>query len=168
MREWMERNELNLLAILERRGGDMMKLTASNLTTLLSWHWHPKLAGMKKEEKLAAWLSIVSNGKTPQSYQTWTAEDDPKLKEAQSDIIDMAHTHLGHLETLKKKELMLAALTMMQEGFNQLTANRRNLIAESGESLSKNPPKFEMVLLDANELIVESDLMGDDEGIKRL
>jgi hypothetical protein len=30
----------------------------------------------------------------------------------------MAYTHLGHLEMLKKKELMLAVLTMMQEEFN--------------------------------------------------
>ncbi len=149
MREWMERNKVNLLAILGRRGGDMTKLTASDLNTLLSWHRHPKLVCMKKEEKLAAWLSIISNGKTPPSYQKWTAKDDHKLKEAQSDIVDVAHMHLGHLETLKKKELMLAALTMMQEEFDQLTANRRDLIAEWGESSSKDPPKFEAVSLDA-------------------
>ncbi len=128
---------------------------------------------MKKEEKLAAWLSIVRNGKPPPSYQKWTAEDDCKLKEAQSNKVNMAHTHLGHLEMLKKKELMLSALTMTREEFDQLMlmANKRNLIAELGELSSEDPPKFEAARLDANELNVESlnndaNLMGDDEGIE--
>jgi hypothetical protein len=60
---------------------------------------------------------------------------------------------------------------MTLEEFNQLMTNRRNLIAELGESLSEDPPKFKAALLYANELIVEllnydADLMGDDEGIE--
>jgi hypothetical protein len=134
----------------------MARLTVSNLTTLLGWHQHPKLVGMRKEEKLPTWLSIIRNGKPPPSHQKWTDEDDRKLKETKSNKIDTAHAHLGHLETLKKKMLMLAALTMTQEEFNQLMANRRNLIAQLGELLSKDPPEFKAAPLDANELIVES------------
>jgi hypothetical protein len=40
----------------------------------------------------------------------------------------MAHTALGHLEALKKKELVLAALTMTQEEFDKLAADRNELI----------------------------------------
>jgi hypothetical protein len=43
----------------------------------------------------------------------------------------MAHTALGHLEALKKKELVLAALTMTQEEFHKLSADRNELIFES-------------------------------------
>ena len=43
----------------------------------------------------------------------------------------MAHTALGHLEELKKKELVLAAMTMSSEEFEQLVAQRNQLIVES-------------------------------------
>jgi hypothetical protein len=97
---------------------------------LLSWHQHPKVAGMKKEEKLSAWVAIVNRGKAPPSFEKWTDDDDLKLMEAQSDVveIEMAHTALGHLEALKKKELVLAALTMTQEEFDKLAADRNELI----------------------------------------
>jgi len=51
--------------------------------------------------------------------------------EAQSDIVEMAHTALGHLEELKKKELVLAVMTMSNEEFGQLVAQRNQLIVES-------------------------------------
>jgi hypothetical protein len=65
---------------------------------LLSWHQHPKVAGMKKEEKLSAWVAIVNRGKAPPSFEKWTNADDLKLMEAQSDVveIEMAHTALCH------------------------------------------------------------------------
>jgi hypothetical protein len=42
------------------------------------------------------------------------------LEEAQSDVIEMAHTALEQMEALKKKELVLAARAMSEEEFNQL------------------------------------------------
>ena len=49
--------------------------------------------------------------------------DDRKLEEAQSDTVEMEHTHLGHLEALKKKELILSARAMSEEEFAQLSAS---------------------------------------------
>jgi len=46
-------------------------------------------------------------------------DDEEQLKEAQSNVVEMAHTALGHLEALKKKELLLAALLMTQEEFDK-------------------------------------------------
>ena len=43
----------------------------------------------------------------------------------------MAHMALGHLEELKKKELVLAAMTMSNKEFDQLVAQRNQLIVES-------------------------------------
>jgi len=83
---------------------------------------------MKKEEKLAAWVDIVSSGsRAPPSYKKWTEVDDGKLLEAQSDIVEMAHTALGHLEELKKKEMVLAAMTMSNDEFDQLISQRNQL-----------------------------------------
>ena len=47
--------------------------------------------------------------------------------EAQSDIVEMAHTALGHLEELKKKEMVLAAMTMSNDEFDQLISQRNQL-----------------------------------------
>ena len=58
---------------------------------------------MKKEGKLSAWVAIVNREKEPPSFEKWTDADDIKLLEAQSDVVEMAHTALGHLEALKKK-----------------------------------------------------------------
>ena len=86
---------------------------------------------MKKEEKPAVWVVIVSSGRSPPPYERWTGVDDAKLLEAQSDIVEMAHMALSHLEELKKKELALAAMTMSYEEFDQLVAQRSQLIVES-------------------------------------
>ena len=58
LRQRQKRTESNALAILEAAGGDATKIKGSELTILLSWHQHPKVAGMKKEEKLIAWVAI--------------------------------------------------------------------------------------------------------------
>ncbi len=47
-----------------------------------------------------------------------------RLEEAQSDVVEMAHTALGQTEALKKKELVLAARAMSEEDFNQLVLAR--------------------------------------------
>ncbi len=53
------------------------------------------------------------------SGQKWTNEDEMRLEEAQSDVVKMAHTTLGQMEALKKKELVLVARAMLEEEFNQ-------------------------------------------------
>ncbi len=40
--------------------------------------------------------------------------------------IEMAHTALGQMEALKKKELVLAARAMLEEEFNQLVLAQSN------------------------------------------
>jgi hypothetical protein len=52
----------------------------------------------------------------------------------------MAHMALGHLEELKKKELVLAAMAMSNEEFDQLVAQRNQLIVESAVSDDPNLP----------------------------
>ena len=79
-------------------------LTSSDLTALLTWHQHPKVAGMKEEAKFIVWLEIKNHKRPPPLLKIWTNADEEQLLEAQSNIIDMAHTALGHLEVLKKRE----------------------------------------------------------------
>ena len=142
MRQRQERTESRALAILERMGNDHTQLKVSDLNELLAWHQVPKVASMKKEEKQNAWLRIVESRKAPPPFEKWTAADDLFLGEAQSDIVEMAHTHLGHMEALKKKELLLAARAMSQEEFDALVADRNASISESilEESIVNSPP----------------------------
>ena len=49
-----------------------------------------------------------------------------RLEEAQLDVVEMAHTALGQMEALKKKELILAARAMSEEEFNQLVLAQSN------------------------------------------
>jgi hypothetical protein len=107
---------------------------------------------MKKDAKLNAWLRVVKQNKVPPPFEKWTNADDLQLEEAKSDIVKMAHTHLGHMEVLKKKELVLVAPAMLQEEFGQLVANRHLLIVDSMcVSMSTS----------ANELIVGSPANSD-------
>ena len=132
VRERLERTELIALDIVKRRGGDPSKLTSGDLTALLTWHRVPKVGELNKEEKLAKWGRIMNSLKPPPSYEKWTHEDEVKLEEAQSDVVEMAHTALGHMVALKKKELLLAAREMSQEEFDQLVAARRSEATELG------------------------------------
>jgi hypothetical protein len=97
---------------------------------------------MKKDAKLNAWPRIVKQNKVPPPFEKWTNAYDLKLEEAKLDIVE---TELGHMEVLKKKELVLAACAMSQEEFDQFVADRQLLIVNS---TSEEPP--------ANELIVDS------------
>ena len=91
-------------------------------------------------------------------FEKWTNADDLILLEAQADVVEMAHTALGHLEALKKKELVLAALTMTQEEFDKFAANRNELIVESS---GDDHPTYNAPIPD-NELVVAmSDLFTD-------
>ena len=95
-----------------------MKLILADLGVLLTWYQNANIVKMNKPERLAAWEAIVSSGKAPPAYEQWTKADDAKLLEAQSDVVEIAHTALGHLEELKKKELVLAAMAMSNEEFD--------------------------------------------------
>ena len=114
------RIEDDALLIQATKGGDNKLLTSTDLTTLLTWHQQAKVATMKKAAKLAAWVAIVDSGRAPPWFKRWTDAEDAKLLEAQSDVVEMAHTAIGHLEELKKKELVLAAMTMTEEEFNAM------------------------------------------------
>jgi hypothetical protein len=119
------------------------------------------VAKMKKDEKLAAWVVIVSSGRATPPYERWTGVDDAKLLEAQSEIVEMAHTALGHLEELKKKELVLAAMTMSNEEFNQLVAQRNQLIVESAVASGDAHINSDAPILPP-ELIVNSTMTTND------
>jgi hypothetical protein len=117
---------------------------------------------MKKEEKLSAWVAIVNRGKEPPSFEKWTDTNDVNLLEAQSNVVEMAHTALGHLEMLKKKELVLAVLRMTQEEFNKLAADRNVLIFESS---GNDHPNSDAPIPD-NELVVAlSDLFTANQSV---
>ena len=128
LRECQEKNQNVALYILQRKGENLAMLTLANLTSLLMWHQHPKVAGMLKEAKFVAWMGIKHSGKDPLSFKRWTNADKEKMLSAQSNIVEMAHTAIGHLKFLKKKELLLAALTMSQEECEKLAAQREKLI----------------------------------------
>ena len=91
------------MAILEAAGGDATKIKVTDVSILLSWHQHPKVASMKKEGKLSSWVAIVNRGKVTSSFEKWTNANNIKLLEAQSDIGEMAHTAFGRLKAPKKK-----------------------------------------------------------------
>ena len=154
------------MAILERTGNDNTQLKVSDLTALLTWHQVPKVASMKKEEKQNAWLRIVESRKVPPPYKKWTMADDLLLEEAQSDIVEMAHTHLGHMEALKKKELLLAARVMSQEEFDQLVADRNASLASTNSTPSDAPPENEFAVESHHNsnATIDTPQTGEDEG----
>jgi len=51
LRERQEKNESVALDILQRKGEDPTTLTGTDLTALLTWHQHPKVASLKKDAK---------------------------------------------------------------------------------------------------------------------
>jgi hypothetical protein len=141
------------------------KLTGADLTILLTWYQHANVGKMKKDEKIAAWVDIVSSGRAQPSYERWTEVDDAKLLEAQSDIVEMAHTALGHLEELKKKELVLASMTMSNEEFDQLVARRNQLFVESAVASGNTPPEVTVTLTATAGDNASTDTSGDGGGV---
>ena len=94
------------------------------------------------------------------------------LEEAQSNIVEMAHTHLGHMEALKKKELLLTAHAMSQKEFDKLVADRNASISEMifelivNSTTSDTPPENELAVEshhDSNAMI-DPPLTLEDEG----
>jgi hypothetical protein len=108
------------------------KLTSGNLAALLTWHRVPNVGELNKEEMLAKWGRIMTSLKPPPLYEKWTHEDEVKLEEAKSDIVEMAYTALGHMVVLKKKELLLAAWEMSQEEVDQLVVARSETAGSGG------------------------------------
>jgi hypothetical protein len=49
-------------------------------------------------------MEIKRHRKAPPAFEKWTHDDEEQLKEAQSNVVKMAHTALSHLEVLKKKD----------------------------------------------------------------
>jgi hypothetical protein len=112
LRERQEKNQHVALNILQRKGANLTTLASADLIALLTWHQHPKVAGMLKEAKFVAWMGIKNSGKAPPLFKRWTNANEDQMLSAQSDIVEMAHMAIGHLEALKKRELLLAALTV--------------------------------------------------------
>ncbi len=166
LRERHEMNQNVALDILQRKGENLTTLTSVDLTALLTWHQHPKIAGMLKEAKFVAWMGIKNSGKSPPSFERWTDADEEQMLSAQSDIVEMAHTAIGHLKVLKKRELLLAALTMSQEEFEKLAAEREKLIVESAPLGNDHPNKLEapiMLLVDSTDSNYTSDKAACDD-----
>ncbi len=130
MRERLEQTELNALDIIERRDGDPSKLTSGNLTTILTWHRLPKVGELNKEENEVG--RIMISMKPLPSYEKWANKDQVMLEKAQLDNIKMAHTALGHMVVLKKKELLLTAPVMSQEEFDELVVAKSEATVAMG------------------------------------
>ena len=61
---------------------------------------------MNKAEKVRAWKDIVDNNRQPPLFSRWTEDDERKLVEASEYMINIAHTALGRMQEMKKKELV--------------------------------------------------------------
>ena len=90
--ERLERNESNGRLILEAKGSDPLKLTVADLTVLLTWHQHQKVAGMNKAAKVLAWKGIVDKNWQPPLFSRWTEADERKLAEASVTTVTIGHT----------------------------------------------------------------------------
>jgi hypothetical protein len=166
LRERQEKNQNVALDILQRKGENLTMLTLAGLTALLMWHQHPKVARMLKEAKFVAWMGIKNSGKNPPSFKRWTDANEEQMLSAQSDIVKMAHMAIGHLEAVKKKELLLAALTMSQEEFEKLAAKREKLIIELPLLGNDHPNNLEapiMLLVDSTDSNYTSDKAACDD-----
>jgi len=150
LRDRQEKNKSVALDILQRKGENPTTMTGTDLTALLTWHQHPKVASLNKNAKFVAWMEIKRRGKAPPALNKWTHDDKEQLKEAQSNVVEMAHTALGHLEALKKNALLLAALLMTQEEFDKLAVKREKLVVELAALASNGNP---LIFDDPNELI---------------
>ncbi len=150
LRDRQEKNKSVALDILQRKGKNPTTMTGTDLTALLTWHQHPKVASLNKNAKFVAWMEIKRRGKAPPALNKWTHDDKEQLKEAQSNVVEMAHTALGHLEALKKNALLLAALLMTQKEFDKLAVKREKLVVELAALASNGNP---LIFDDPNELI---------------
>ena len=77
----------------------------------------------------------------------------------------MAHTTLGHLEELKKKELVIASMTMSNEEFDQLVAQRNQLFVESAVASGDTPPEVTVTSTATAGDNASTDTSGDGGGV---
>lgn len=87
--------------------GDMRKLMAKDLDTLLCWHGYKPSEIKTKMQNLACWQTIHFDGRAmnpPEKVRLlpWTDEDGAKLTWLQNSEIDMTGTTLGRMNELKK------------------------------------------------------------------
>ena len=95
-------------------------------------------------------------------FEKWTDANDSELLNAQLDVIKIAHTAIGHLEALKKKELVLAALTMTQEEFDTFVSDRNHFVTSTGH---QDHPSLDAPIPPSHEWVVEFEIMGDMGGV---
>jgi hypothetical protein len=132
--------------ILEAKGSDPSKLTVADLTILLTWHQHQKVAWMNKAAKVLARKGTVNNNQQPPSFSRWTKADERKLAEALITMVTIGHTALGRMVGMKKKELVLAAVTMSNEEFKVLRQDwERRLNEQITDQESSAPTEDELV-----------------------
>ena len=74
----------------------------------------------------------------------------------------MAHTALGQLAALKKKELTLAAMTMLDDEFEKLCADRKKLIVESSSLPETVAPPLPLLIVNSADNTAVDTL--DNEG----
>ncbi len=69
-------------------------------------------------------------------FSRWTEADERKLAEASVTTVMIGHTALGRMVAMKKKELVLAAATMLNEEFEVLRRDweRREQITDQESS----------------------------------
>ena len=135
----VERNESNGRLILDAKGSNPANLMAVDLTVPLTWHQHKKVAGMKKTTKVLAWKDIVDNNQQPPLFSRCTKDDERKLAEACETMVNIGHTALGRMVEMKKKELVLAAVTMSNDEFELLQQERErqlNSLAQAEDALT--------------------------------
>jgi hypothetical protein len=115
---------------IETKGSNPSKLTVAYLTILLTWHQHQKIAGMNKAAKVLAWKGISDNNWQPPSFSKWTKADERKLAEASATIVTIGHTALIRMVDMRKKELVLAVVTMPNKEFKVLLQERQKQLNE--------------------------------------
>jgi hypothetical protein len=81
---------------------------------------------------------IVDNNRQPPLFSRWTKADERKLAEASVTTVTIGHTALGRMVDMKKKELVLAAVSMSNEEFEVLRQDweRQQQITDQESSAS--------------------------------
>ncbi len=101
---------------------------------------------MNKAAKVLARKGTVNNNQQPPSFSRWTKADERKLAEALITMVTIGHTALGRMVGMKKKELVLAAVTMSNEEFKVLRQDwERRLNEQITDQESSAPTEDELV-----------------------
>lgn len=164
IRQREERIDSEGRAIIEMKGHGGANYLMKELDTVLKWYATPKLGNMNKEAKLAAWTNICEKSLSPPTYTKWTEDDELKLVEASNPVVEMRHTALGRMESLKKRELTIAASKMTDEEFDAIVKARDDAKARE-ESMKRKRDETEDI---DNECAIDafdpdlSDMLDED------